>query len=306
MSKILVTGGLGVIGSHLVPFLRGQGHDVWVLDQYHNPGPKYFRADLSKYRQMEMVFDAEEFDYVYNLAAEFGRWNGESFYENLWATNAVGTKNLIRLQERHKFRMVHASSSEVYGDYDDVMTEDVMDKVEIKQMNDYAMTKWVNEMQIANSKLMHDTETVRIRIFNTYGPGEYYSTYRSVACRFIYCALKGLPYTVHRGHTRTHTYIVDSATWIGRICDNFKSGEVYNISGSDRTDIETLSKEVLEAVGCDDRNVTYTDPEPMTTIDKIVDSSKMLKDLGPLDEMSLKEGIRHTVAWMKEVYGDGK
>ena len=50
-------------------------------------------------------------------AAEFGRWNGEDFYETLWRTNAVGTKNVIRLQERLKFRLIHFSSSEVYGDW---------------------------------------------------------------------------------------------------------------------------------------------------------------------------------------------
>jgi dTDP-glucose 4,6-dehydratase len=55
---------------------------------------------------------------------------------------------VIRLQERLKFRLIHFSSSEVYGDWPDLMVETVMD--EIKQMNDYAMTKWVNEMIVAN------------------------------------------------------------------------------------------------------------------------------------------------------------
>jgi nucleoside-diphosphate-sugar epimerase len=52
------------------------------------------------------------------------------------------------MQKKYKFRLIGFSSSEVYGDYEGVMSEDVMEKYEIKQMNDYAMTKWVNEMQI--------------------------------------------------------------------------------------------------------------------------------------------------------------
>jgi len=75
------------------------------------------------------------------------------------------TKNLIRWQEKVGFRMVFASSSEVYGDYDGVMSEDVMDKVEIKQLNDYAMTKWVSEMQILNSAAMFNTKNCASTLF---------------------------------------------------------------------------------------------------------------------------------------------
>ena len=99
-------------------------------------------------------------------------------------------KNIIRLQEKFGFKLIHFSSSEVYGDYPNIMLENVMDDYEIKQLNDYAMSKWVNEMQIKNSAIQYGTESVVVRIFNTYGPGEYYSPYRSVNCRFLYCALK--------------------------------------------------------------------------------------------------------------------
>ena len=152
-----------------------------------------------------------KFDVVYHLAAEFGRWNGEDYYENVWRTNAVGTKNIIRMQEREGFKAVYFSSSEVYGDYDGVMSEDVMDRVEIKQMNDYAMSKWVNEMQVLNSATQFGTKSVRVRLFNTYGPGEYYSPYRSVICLFCYRILHDIPIHVHSGYKRTSTFITDMA-----------------------------------------------------------------------------------------------
>ena len=84
----------------------------------------------------------------YHLAAEFGRNNGEDFYETMWQSNAVGTKNIIRLQERDGFKLVHFSSSEVYGDFKGLMTENVTEEHAIKQMNDYALSKWVNEMRL--------------------------------------------------------------------------------------------------------------------------------------------------------------
>ena len=191
MAKVLVTGGLGFIGSNLVPELKNRGHDVWACDLRQSEGPNYIRGDVSKYRQVERIFEQHRFDYVYHLAAEYGRWNGEDYYENLWLTNVVGTKNMIRLQEKNKFRMIFFSSAEVYGDYDGTMSESVMDELPIKQMNDYAMTKWVGELQVLNSASMFGTETVRVRPVNAYA-STLAITMKSFVC-WAFFAAKILP-----------------------------------------------------------------------------------------------------------------
>jgi dTDP-glucose 4,6-dehydratase len=155
--RILVTGGAGFIGTNLVNELRSRGHEVLALDLMNTDRDDYVRADTRSYRQVERVFEQNRFDYVYHLAAEYGRWNGEDYYENLWETNVIGTKNMIRLQERLKFRMIFFSSAEVYGDYNGVMSEDVMENNPIKdtyQMNDYAITKWAGELMCMNSAKM--------------------------------------------------------------------------------------------------------------------------------------------------------
>ena len=242
------------------------------------------------------------FDYVYHLAAEFGRWNGEDFYEQLWRSNAVGTKNVIRLQEKRRFRLIHFSSSEVYGDWPDLMIETVMDQYEIKQMNDYAMTKWVNEMQVRNSATQYRTESVVVRIFNTYGPGEYYSPYRSVNCRFLYCALKGLPWVVFRSYGRTSTFLADSVRTLGNIVERFNPGEVYNLGGDQYHTIEELSDLTLKVTGAASSLVEYRDAEVLTTRVKKVDVTKAVRDLGHKTTVTLEEGIRRTAAWMREVY----
>jgi dTDP-glucose 4,6-dehydratase len=303
MTRILVTGGTGVLGTKLVATLRAKGHDVWISDRGHHFDPSYMRADIGEYRQIENVIEKAEPELVYNAGAEFGRWNGEAHYESLWRSNVVGLKHVLMLQKQHGFKLVHFSSSEVYGDYDGVMTEDVMDRVEIKQMNDYAMTKWVNEQQILNAQQMFDGKTVRIRIFNTYGPGEYYSEWRSVVCRFVYAALHGHRYRVHEGHTRTHTYVDESVEWISRIHDHFEPGQVYNIAGSHRTNIKEVSDTILRVLERDDKIVDYAPPEAMTTKDKIVDNSRMIRDLGSQPEITFEDGIRRTVHWQRQVYG---
>lgn len=309
--RILVTGGLGTVGAGLVKELNQRGHHVTSCDLPHQPNeigfslgtdvkiPTYTRCDIGEFRQIERVIERMgPFDYVYNCAAEFGRWNGEDFYETLWRTNAIGTKNIIRLQERLKFRLIHFSSSEVYGDWPDIMVESVMNEYEVKQLNDYAMSKWVNEMQTRNSAIQYKTESVVVRLFNTYGPGEYYSPYRSVNCRFLYCALNDLPFTVFRGHSRTSTYLADTVRTLANIVDNFKPGETYNIGGNSMHSIEELAETVLEITGADPKLVQYRDSEILTTKVKKVDVSKSIRDLNHKNSYNLRDGMHLTAKWM--------
>jgi len=306
MKKVLVTGGRGFIGSHLVRELKRRGYEVWVCDLMHSELENYIRCDVSKYRQVERIFEEHDFDYVYHAAAEYGRWNGEDYYENLWMTNAVGTKNILRMQEKKGFRMIFFGSAEVYGDYDGVMSEDVMDKVPIKQMNDYAISKWVNELQIINSAKMFGTETVRVRLFNVYGPGEHYTPYRGWIPKFIYKALKDEPYTVYLGHKRTLEYVEDICRTLANIIDNFKPGEVYNLGGDKQYEIKYISDLILKTLGKDDSKVTYKEAEPFTTRIKTPDSTKAKRDLNFKLTVPVEEGIRRTVEWFKKAYGEEK
>ncbi len=302
MSKVLVTGGLGFIGSNLVKELKKRGFDVWICDLRHSEDPRSIRCDVGVFRQVERVFENNDFAYVYHAAAEYGRWNGEDYYENLWLTNAVGTKNITRMQEIKKFRLIFFGSAEVYGDFDGVMSEDVMDKVPIKQMNDYAIAKWVNELQIMNSAAMFNTESVRVRLFNVYGPGEHYTPYRGFIPKFIYKALHDEPYTVYLGHKRTLEYVEDICKVLGNIVDHFKPGEVYNLGGDERYGIKKISDIILNSLGKDDSKVTYKEAELFTTRVKTPDSGKARRDLGFSLTVRPEEGIRRTVEWFRRLY----
>jgi dTDP-glucose 4,6-dehydratase len=306
---ILVTGGAGFIGTNLVLELRSRGHNVIVCDLFNHEQQDYTRADVRSYRQLERVFEAfGHFDYAYHLAAEYGRWNGEDYYENLWETNAIGTKNMIRLQEKHEFKMVFFSSAEVYGDFTGKMTENVMEDTNIKnvyQMNDYAISKWAGELMCLNSAKMFNTQTVRVRPVNCYGPHEVYNRYRGFIPKFIFHALHEKPYTVYKGHRRIVDYVTDTCNTFANIIDNFIPGEVYNVGGRSEWeyDIKEYSDRVLEACGKNDSLVTYKDAEPHTTRVKKMDFSKAIKDLHHDPKVSPEEGIENTVEWMKSYYG---
>ncbi len=306
--KILVTGGAGCIGTNLCNELRLRGHKVIASDLYNTDRDDYIRCDVRNYRQIEKVFETYgPFDYVYHLAADYGRWNGEAYYENLWQTNVIGTKNMIRFQEKYKFRMISFSSAEVYGDYEGEMKEIVMEENKISdtyQMNDYAISKWAGELMCLNSASMFGTETVRVRPVNCYGPHEEYTPYRGFIPKFIFNALHGKPYTVFKGHKRIIDFVEDSCKTFANIADNFIPGEVYNVGGKAdwEMDIKEYSDLILKATGADESMVTYKEAEPFTTKVKKMDFSKAVKDLKHDPKVAPAEGIRRTVEWMKYLY----
>jgi dTDP-glucose 4,6-dehydratase len=306
-SRILVTGGTGFIGTHISRILRERGHEVLTADLLNSDREGFMRCDVKNFRQVEKLFDTGKFDYVYHLAAEYGRWNGEDHYENLWETNVIGTKHMIRMQEKKKFRMIFFSSAEVYGDYSGVMTENVMENRPIKetyQMNDYAITKWAGELMCMNSAKMFSTETVRVRPVNCYGPGEHFTPYRGFIPKFVYCALHNKPYLVYKQHKRIIDFVEDSARTFSNISKNFKPGEVYNVGGRPEweRDILQYSNLILKEVGRDDSIVTYKDAEKFTTDIKTVDCSKAKRDLEHEPKVTPEEGIRRTVEWMRWYY----
>lgn len=302
--KILITGGRGFIGTNLAKELRSRKHEVWTCDIVHAEDRQHIKADVGVYQQMDTIFRHHQFEFVYHLAAEYGRWNGEDHYENLWRTNVIGTKNMLRLQELHRFQMIFFSSAEVYGDYDGIMTEDVMERVPIKQMNDYAISKWAGELQCLNHAFMFNTEIVRVRPVNCYGPHEYYSPYRGVIPIFVYQALHGNHFTVYRGHQRIFDYVDDTCRTFANIVENFKPGEVYNIGSREDwvISIEELADVILEIVGASHSLADYKGEENFTTRTKMMDFSKSRRDLKHAPEIDIHEGIVRYVAWAKKVY----
>jgi len=312
---ILITGSKGVIGQKITKELKQRGHNIFGIDLLHHAGEigfmqvmshenwEYAKCDIGEYRQIErIILEAGPFDLIYNCAAEFGRWNGEDYYEQMWRSNLIGLKNIIRLQEKYKFRLIHFSSSEIYGDYDGIMKEDIPEKHVINQMNDYAISKWANELQIKNSQVLYGTETVIVRLFNTYGPGEYYHPYRSVNSKFCYHALNGLPITVYKGHYRTSTYIDDCTRTLANIVDNFIPGRIYNIGSREYHSIETLANTIWNITGASRDLITYEKEEILTTKKKRVNIDLSVKELEYKNTVSLEEGIRKTIKWMKEYY----
>jgi len=303
MLKILVTGSKGTLGTPLVKELKNRGHEVWQCDLQHQRDDNYIRADISNYRQMERVFEANDYDYVYHLAAEFGRINGEEYYDTLWETNVIGTRNILEWQKKKGFKLIFASSSEIYGDiHEEILSEDLPINQSIVQHNDYAVTKWVNEIQIMNFEKRFGNECMRLRFFNAYGPGEYYHHYRSVVCLFCYRALFGIPWQVYKGYHRVFMYIDNFIPSLANACEKFEPGEVINIGGEEFRSVHELSDLILDYTGADPKLVSYLPEDKHNVLNKRPDIEKAKKKLGHDPKITLEEGVPNTIEWMRLVY----
>jgi len=302
MAKILITGVMGTLGRPLKRELERRGHEVWGLDLQHQAESNYYRADIAVYRQMERALE-QDYDYVYHLAAEFGRINGEEYYDTLWTTNVIGTRNILELQKRKRFKLIFASSSEIYGDkHQEILSEDIPLNRSIIQHNDYALTKWVNEIQIMNFEKRFGNPVVRLRFFNAYGPGEYYHNYRSVVCLFTYRALHRIPYDVYLGYHRVFMYIDDFIPTLTNVADNFVPGEVYNIGGHEFRSVKELSDLILGYIGTDDSLINYLPEDKHNVQNKRPNIEKANKAFGHDPKITLEEGVPLTIEWMRTVY----
>jgi len=310
MPRVLILGERGTIGRQLAVELENRGHVVFRSDLQHSHMPRYIRADVGKYRDVLRVVDHTQPDYVFHLAAEFGRVNGEENYEALWQTNAIGTRNVLEAQARYGFRLVFASSSEVYGEVDvpdsGLLYEDLVMSSTPIQANDYAISKWVNELQIRHMTLRHKTETMTLRFFNSYGPGEYYHPYRSVVCLMCYRALHGMSFDVYQNYTRAFMFMDDFIPTLANTVDRFSAGETVNIGGLENRTVDELAEIILREVPeFDSSLVTYVPKEDLNIRDKRPDNSRAiaLLDHGSRPHVPLEDGVKRTIDWMRETYG---
>lgn len=323
--RILITGSEGVLGSVLKTELRRRGHDVYGCDLMHASDPQYMRADIAEGRQLARVFDWSKPEVVYHLAAEFGRKNGQEFFEQLWRINCTGTRNVIEECLRHKAVLAFASSSEAYGAADDYapqsqdFLEEWLDKYAPQFHNEYALSKWTNERQIFMAARNEGLKAVVFRFFNAYGPGERYSPYRSVVCLFTYRLLKGLPITVYKNYYRTHMYILDWVKGVanladdGRLFDLFRrpgswpgSGDsgvpVFNIGGREYESVELLKDKIVDFIGGSKSEIAYLDAEKANVVSKKPNNymAQFWLDHDPVT--TLDDGLPPTIEWIKKEY----
>lgn len=296
--RILVTGSQGTLGRPLLEELRARGHEAWGTDLRHDSDPRYVRADVAVCHQLEAAFMAAEPSFVYHLAAEFGRLNGEQWTEQLWRTAMVGTRNVLDLCAAHEARLAFASSSEVYGELEaDWLEETATDGAPILHLNEYALSKWTNERQILSYQRRYGLDAVRLRFFNAYGPGEAYHPYRSVVALFCHRALLDKALPVYADYWRTFMHLDDFTPTLANVCEADLHWSVYNIGGVDFRAVEELADIVLEQAGAGDIDLVAEDRHNVRSKRPVIERAQT--DLDHHPTIDLEAGVPTVIEWMK-------
>jgi len=301
MSKLLITGGAGFIGSNLVDELINQGHEVVVLDNLStgkkenlNPEAKFIKADIVDLEQIKPHFIG--IDYVFHLAAlPRVQWSIENPVEAHNA-NINGTLNvLLAARDARVKRLVYSASSSAYGDTDKLPTKE--DQLP-QPMSPYGLHKYVGEHYARLFSLLYGLETVSLRYFNVYGPKmAFEGAYCTVIATFLKQKKEGKKMTITGDGTQTRdfTYVGDvvRANILASQSDKVGRGEVINIGAGNNYSVN----EIANQLGGD---VEFISPR-VEPHDTLADNSRARELLGWKPEVELEDGIKKTVEWFESL-----
>ena len=247
--RILVTGGAGFIGSHLIDRLMEQGHEVICLDNFYtgvrrnivkwlgNPYFELIRHDITEPIRLEV-------DQIYHLACPASPIHYQYNPVKTIKTNVLGTLYMLGLAKRVKARFLLASTSEVYGDPDvHPQTEEYRGNVNcIGPRSCYDEGKRVAETLAFEYYREHKVDIRVARIFNTYGPRMLENDGRVVS-NFVVQALRGQPLTVYGqgSQTRSFCYVSDLVEGLMRLMNGDFIGPV-NLGNPDEYKILELAQ----------------------------------------------------------------
>ncbi|MBW4679606.1 MAG: SDR family oxidoreductase [Microcoleus vaginatus WJT46-NPBG5] len=253
--RILVTGGAGFIGSHLIDRLMGDGHEVICLDNFYtghkrnilkwfgNPYFELIRHDITEPIRLEA-------DQIYHLACPASPVHYQYNPVKTIKTNVLGTMNMLGLAKRVKARILLASTSEVYGDPEvHPQTEDYRGNVNpIGIRSCYDEGKRVAETLAFDYHRQNGVDIRVARIFNTYGTRMLENDGRVVS-NFIVQSLKGIPLTVYGdgSQTRSFCYVSDLVEGLIRLMNGEHIGPI-NLGNPDEYTILELAQKIQHMV----------------------------------------------------------
>lgn len=318
--RILVTGGAGFIGSHLVDTLMEEGHEVTVIDNLstgkitniaHRLGNDRFHfVNDSILNTAALERLVRQADLIFHLAAVVGvKYVVEDPLQAI-IVNVRGTENVLELAFKYWVRTVIASSSEVYGKSTAVPLREDGDRIlgptTVPRWS-YADAKAIDEY-FALAYAKKGLPITVVRYFNAYGPRLDPRGYGSVIARFFTQALRGEPITIYEDgrQTRCFTYVVDTVRGTilaGTVRE--AASQIFNIGSDREITISELAERirVLTASRSEIVYVPYTSaygPDFEETRRRVPDVTRAHQILGFEPRIPLEEGLRLTWDWFRQ------
>ncbi len=311
MPKVLVTGGAGFIGSHIVDLLLSKNYEVAVVDDFSTGTEANIKhalekinvvnADIRNYDAVKNLFDSCNFDYVLHQAALRSVPDSLRQPELYFDVNVKGTLNILEASRNTGVkRVVFASSCAVYGNVKKLPAKEGKEGIRISP---YAVSKYTCEDLCKFFCEIYGLETVSLRYFNVFGPRQdLKSNYATVIPVFINELLSNRqPVVFGDGEqTRDFTYVenIAQANLFAMTAKKAK-GKVLNASNQEQVSINQILSKINRILG---KNMQPKyEPWRMGDVKHIfADNSKAKKIIGYQNFVSFDEGLKRTVDWMKE------
>jgi len=293
--KVLVTGGCGFIGSHLVEKLLALGHEVTILDNLisgrkknienflTHPNLSFFQIDICDLVVIRPYF--KNIDWIFHMAGLADIVPSIEQPKNYYDTNVTGTFNVLQSAlDAGAKRFIYAASSSSYGIPQIYPTPETSP---IDPQYPYALTKYMGEELVMHWSKVYKLPAISLRLFNVYGPrSRTVGAYGAVFGVFLAQKLKGSPFTVvgDGNQTRDFTYVCDVVDAFIKAAESNVSGEVMNVGSDNHYSVNYLVK----LLGGSIVNIPKRPGEPDCTF---ADINKIKQLLNWTPKVTFEEGV---------------
>jgi UDP-glucose 4-epimerase len=309
--RVLITGSCGFIGSHLSETLLGKDYEVIGIDSFI---PNYDRKikernltgiisnkDFSFYERSLIDRSWDEgldFDIVVHLAALPGvRQSWGAIFSDYVENNILATQRLLEvLKQRGGARLIHISSSSVYGDRDESpLTEDLSPE----PVSPYAITKAAAERLVILYSKQFGVDYVILRLFTVYGPRQRPDM---AIYKFVENINKGEKVEIYSRDSmyRDFTFVDDIIDGITFALESSITDEIINLGSGRQESVEEVVEKISDILGCDVK-VEKGDRAPGDVRKTLAGIDKAKNLLGYNPRVGIKEGIEKQIDWMKEM-----
>lgn len=306
MATVLVTGGAGFIGSHVVDFLVKNGHIVIVLDDLSggfqenvNPKAVFIPGSITNKSIIQEIFTKYQISYVFHLAA-YAAENLSHFIRNYnYENNVMGSINLINAAIIHNVKcFVFTSSIAAYGEIPSPMKEEDHPK----PCDPYGIAKLTIELDLKAANKMFGMNYIIFKPHNVYGERQNMEDkYRNVVTIFINQILQKKPITIFGDgeQTRSFSYVKDVASIIAKSIEMLDAyNQSFNIGADEVTSVNTLAAIIAKKLGGSQKDIVHL-RERKEVKHAHADHAKIKKILEYKTEVLLDEGMERTIAWTK-------
>ena len=304
--KILVTGGLGFIGSNFISKLLKESNEFEVVNvdaelygadrrnlseiQNHEKY-EFVKGNITNKRLMEETIS--RCDLVVNFAAESFVDRSISDANPFLVSNIRGAFTVLDIITKQKKRMLQISTDEVFGS---LSSNTATEESKLNPSSPYAATKAAAELLINSYCVTYDSDVIITRCTNNYGPRQFPE---KLIPKTIILAKQGqnIPIYGNGKNIRDWIHVDDHCNGILSLLLDGKSGQSYNISANNEMDNITIVKRVLDIMGKSEDLIEFVEDRPGHDYRYSMNSSKISKEMGWKSKTSFDEGIQKTVDW---------